>query len=387
MVAMSARRVAIVLSGLGLGGVQRTMLTLAGGLATRGFEVDVVVPNAEGPFRSAVPHEVRLVALDGRLARLPFLSRRKRRRTLASIPALAAYLRRERPAVALSASHYVNLALLAARPLGAPDLPVVISQRTHLSRAVENAGFPLRRRPLLRAWVARAYPQAQAIVAVSEGVADDLARVAALDRSRIQVLPNPLRLDEVRAGAEKPVPHRWLADPSIPVCVALGRLAPQKDFDTLLRAFARVRAQRPTRLLVLGEGRQRPALERQAGDLGVADDIELVGYVENPFAWLARADLFILSSSYEGLPGALIQALACGCPAVSTDCPSGPREILRDGALGPLVPVGDDRALAEAIVLRLDAPRGSEALRERAADFALERVVSRWQALLEDVLP
>ena len=345
------------------------------------------MPNAEGPFRSAVPGSVRLVALDGRLAALPFLRSRKRRRTLASIPALAGYLRRERPALALSASHYVNLSLLAARRMAAPQLPVVISQRTHLSRAVENAGFPLRRRPLLRAWVARAYPAAQGIVAVSEGVADDLARVAGLDRGRIAVLPNPLRLDEVEAGAQKPVPHPWLADASVPVCLGVGRLAPQKDFDTLLAAFALLRAERPARLLVLGEGRQREGLERRARELGIATDVELVGYVENPFAWLARADLFILSSSYEGLPGALIQALACGCPVVSTDCPSGPREILRDGALGPLVPVGDAPALARAMAARLDAPRAADALRERASDFGLDRVVTRWQALLEELLP
>ncbi len=378
-------RVAIVLSGLGLGGVQRTMLTLAGGLEARGVAVDLVVPRAEGPFRTAVPEGVRLVCLDARLARVPWVRARKRRRSLASTPALAAYLRRERPGVVLSASHYVNLQTLWARKLSGARLPVVVSQRTHLSRAIENAGFPLRRRPWLAALTRRTLPAADAIVAVSEGVAEDLARTAGLPRERIEVLPNPLRLDEVEAGSRKPAPHPWLVDPRVPVVVGLGRLAPQKDFATLLRSFAEVRRRRPARLLVLGEGRERARLEALAQEFGIAADVEFPGYVENPFAWLARARLFVLSSRYEGLPGALVQALACGCPVVSTDCPSGPREILEQGALGELVPVGDARALARAIEAALVAPVERGPLLRRALDFAAPRVVDRWLSVLARV--
>ncbi len=377
----------MVLSGLGLGGVQRTMLTLAGGLADRGETVDLVVPNGQGPFRAAVPDAVRLVELDSKLAALPWVSSRKRRRSLASSLALGAYLRRERPAVAISASHYVNLSLLLARDLARLDLPVIVSQRTHLSRALANAGFPFRQRPLLAAMVRHAYPKADRIAAVSEGVGDDLAAVGRMPRGRIHCLPNPLRLDEVRAGMEKPAPHPWLADDGPPVCLGLGRLAPQKDFMTLLRAFASVRARRPARLIVLGEGRERPRLEAEVARLGLAADVELPGYADNPFAWLAKAQLFILSSSYEGLPGALIQALACGCPSVSTDCDSGPREILQAGELGALVPVGNVEALAQAMAASLDQPVEPERLRARAADFGVDRVVDAWLDLIAGVRP
>ena len=159
-----------------------------------------------------------------------------------------------RPRAAFSASHYVNLSLLAARRLSRLELPVVISQRTHLSRAVRNAGFPFRRRPLLGGLVRVAYPSADAIVAVSAGVADDLAEVAGLARERIEVIPNPLRLDQVREGAAKPPPHPWLAPGEPPVCLAVGRLAAQKDFPTLLRAFARVRRNRKSASPGAGRG-------------------------------------------------------------------------------------------------------------------------------------
>ena len=137
--------------------------------------------------------------------------------------------------------------------------------------------------------------------------------------------------------------------------------------------------------MVLGEGRERPRLERLVAELGLSEDVALPGYVENPFAWLSRAQLFILSSRYEGLPGALVQALACGCPVVSTDCPSGPREILEDGKLGALVPVGDAAAMAAAIVAALNAPRDEAPLRRRALDFAREPVVDAWFAWLQSI--
>ncbi|MCP3984637.1 MAG: glycosyltransferase [bacterium] len=374
---------AIVLSGLGLGGVQRTMLTLAGGIADRGIAVDLVVPDARGPFRDRVPPGVRLVELDARISRLPWVRARKRRRTLASTLALARYLKRTRPRSVFSASHYVNLSLLAARRLSGQEFPVVVSQRTHLSRAVRNAGFPFRQRPLLAALVRALYPSANAIVAVSSGVADDLAEVAGIARDRIDVVANPLRLDHVAEGARKPLPHPWLAPGEPPLCLAVGRLAAQKDYRTLLHAFSRVRQKRRARLLVLGEGRERASLEALVRELRLGEDVELPGYVENPFAWMARARLFVLSSAYEGLPGVVVQALACGCPVVSTDCPSGPREILQDGKLGTLVPVGDPDALASAIDRALDAPFEPDALVRRAEDFALEPIVDTWLGLIE----
>jgi glycosyltransferase involved in cell wall biosynthesis len=157
----------------------------------------------------------------------------------------------------------------------------------------------------------------------------------------------------------------------------------QKDFPTLLKAFARVRAVREARLVILGEGKKRIELETLAQELGVAAEVDLPGWVDNPFAWMARAAVFVLSSAYEGLPGVLIQALACGCPVVSTDCPSGPAEILAGGTYGPLVPVGDDQALANAIFAVLSAPPDRDRLRARAAMFSMDRAVDQYLRHLE----
>ena len=380
---VTAPRVALLISGLGLGGVQRTMLTLAGGLADRGLAVDLLVPDERGPFRDQIPANVRLVNLSRWWLRLPVIRARKRRRALLMAPAIADYLRRQRPAALLSASHYVNLAAIWGRDLADTGTRLVISQRTQLSVAITNSRLPiLRRRPLLAWMTRRYYPRADAIVAVSDGVADDLAAVARLPRQRIVTVYNPTDLDHIAERAAEPAPHPWLTDGGAPVIVAVGRLAAQKDFATLLRAFARLRAQQPARLLILGEGRERPQLEALARELGIADAVAMPGYAENPFAALTRADLYVMSSRYEGLPGALIQALACGCRIVSTDCPSGPAEILDHGRYGRLVPVGDEKALAGAMQEALAAPHDAQRQRERAALFSVPRAVDAYLELL-----
>lgn len=376
-------RLALLISGLGLGGVQRTMLTLAGGLADRGLAVDLLVPDDRGPFRDQVPTNVRLVNLSRWWLRLPVIRARKRRRALLMAPAIADYLRRERPDALLSASHYVNLAALWGRSLAGTGTRLVISQRTQLSVAITNSKLPLlHRRPLL-AWLTRRYyPRADAIVAVSDGVADDLAIVAQLPRERIVTVYNPTDLAHIATRAAEPAPHPWLEDGGAPVIVAVGRLAAQKDFTTLLRAFALLKAARAARLLILGEGRLRPQLEALAHELGIAGAVALPGYAENPFAALARARLYVLSSRYEGLPGALIQALACGCPVVSADCPSGPAEILDHGRYGRLVPVGDATTLAGAMAAALDETPDPQRQKTRAEYFSVDRAVDNYLDLL-----
>ena len=380
--ARKAEHLALFISGLTPGGVERSMVTLARGLADRGHRVDLVVANSEGPFRSHVSSRVHLVDIDQWWMRLPWIRKRKRRRVLVSAPALARYLRRERPDVLLSASHYVNLAAIWGRWLAGTGTPLVISQRTQLSDAITNSGFPTGRRPLLQWMTRRFYGAADMILAVSDGVADDLARVAALPRERIRTIYNPVVTADLSTQAAEPVNHPWFASDAPPVILGVGRLAAQKDFVTLIRAFARVRRQRAVKLMILGEGRKRPELERLAASLGVEGDVALPGFVKNPFAYMARAAVFVLSSGYEGLPGVLIQAMACGCPVASTDCPSGPREILAEGVYGPLVPVGDDEALARAIHRALEEPLHRDRLKARAAEFSVDRAVDRYVDVL-----
>jgi glycosyltransferase involved in cell wall biosynthesis len=170
--------------------------------------------------------------------------------------------------------------------------------------------------------------------------------------------------------------------------LGVGRLVKQKDFPTLIRAFARVRAGRPVHLLLLGRaknGKKRRRLTDLIDSLGVTADVQLAGYVDNPLAYMKRAAVLVLSSAWEGLPGVLIEALACGCPIVSTDCPSGPSEILDGGKYGRLVPIGDDAAMAAAINATLDAPPARDALRARAEDFSADRAIDRYLAVLLSV--
>jgi glycosyltransferase involved in cell wall biosynthesis len=226
------------------------------------------------------------------------------------------------------------------------------------------------------------YPCADAIVAVSQGVADDLRRITRLPAERFRVIANPVITPDLAEQAREAVDHPWLTESSPPVILGIGRLTRQKDFPTLLRAFALVSEQFACRLMILGEGRDRDALERLARELGVAQRVALVGFRANPYAYLQRARLFVLSSAWEGSPNALTEALALGIPVVATDCPSGPREILDGGRLAPLVPVGDVPALADAIHQMLTSPADAAALRQAAAEYSMGHSSRRYLDVL-----
>jgi glycosyltransferase involved in cell wall biosynthesis len=187
---------------------------------------------------------------------------------------------------------------------------------------------------------------------------------------------------ELSVLAEAPMKDPWLAGGEPPVILGVGRLATQKDFSTLLHAFARVRSQRPARLLILGEGDKRFELEALAQNLGLARDVRLPGYADNPFAYMRRCSVFVLSSAYEGLPTVLIEAMACGAPVVSTDCPSGPAEILEGGRYGCLVPIGDPDAMASAILTILQDAPDTTRTRQRAEMFSIEASVDQYLNLL-----
>ncbi len=233
------------------------------------------------------------------------------------------------------------------------------------------------------------YEQADAIVTVSGGLADELAAYAGIERSRITTVFNPVVGPHLATRAREPVDHPWFAPDQPPVILGVGKIGPQKDFPNLIRAFARVRAVRPARLMILGPARSEEryadhvqTVKALPAQLGIADDVGFPGWVDNPFAYMARAHLFVLSSAWEGFGNVLVEALACGCPAVSTDCPSGPAEILDKGRFGPLVPVGDDQALAAAILDVLDAPPSRDRQRARAALFTVENAIDHYLKLM-----
>jgi glycosyltransferase involved in cell wall biosynthesis len=363
----------------GEGGEQRRMMTLARAFAARGHKVDLVVVRLHARPRHELSDSVRVVALDPWWTHLPLV--RTGRWALASIPALANYLRRERPALLLSSTHLVNVAAPWARSLARIRTALVLRIMTQLSLPNLNV------RARFRLWQARIfYPRADAIIANCNGVADDVARLTGLSREHITTIYDPVVTPDLQEKMRAALDHPWFAPGSPPVLLAVGRFTAQKDFPTLLRAFARLRRVRPARLVILGEGRERTRLEALVRELGVAADVALPGFVINPLPYMKRAAVLVLSSVYEGLPGVLIEAMACGCPVVSTDCPSGPAEILDRGAYGKLVAVGDDTALAEAILATLEAPPDRNRLRARAALFSEDDKIDQYLQVLQEAV-
>lgn len=348
------------------GGAQRVVAKLASGIAARGHEVDLVLAHPVGPFLAELHPDVRVVDLGVR-------------RLATAIVPLARYLRERRPAVVFSALDYVNVVTIAARAVSRVDVPLVVSEHNTLSQAVAHTSS--RRTRLMPRLIAWSYPRADAVVAVSKGVADDLLRMCDLAPESVHVLNNPIVGPEVAQMRAEPVQHPWLVERTTPVVVAVGRLKPQKDYSTLLEAFALVRRDRDARLVILGEGPLRDQLEEQVQRLGLADAVSLPGFCPNPYPAMATADVYVLSSRWEGSPTVLVEALSCGTPVVSTDCPSGPRETLDEGRYGLLVSVEDPEGLAAGIVRALDGAVPSPP-RESWEPFAQDAVVTAYLRFL-----
>lgn len=362
---MSAR-IAVFLPGLGSGGAERVMLNLSRGLVERGAAVDMLLVRAEGAFLPALDRRVRLVDL-------------RARRALTALPALIRYLRRQRPHTLLVSLPHLNLLAVLARALAAPQTRLILVEHSDVALASHHGVrrwerlFPLAMRLL--------YPQADRVVAVSHSVAAGLTALG-LEPEKVCVIYNPILSPEIAALAEAPLDHPWFVPGAPPVLLAVGRLTAPKDYPTLLRAFGRLRQHRALRLLILGEGELRQALGALAASLGVAADVEFAGFDPNPYRYMKRSAVLVLSSAWEGFGNVLVEALACGTQVVATDCPGGPAEILAEGRYGRLVPVGDAAALAGAIAAALDLPLPPDSLRARAGDFSVEAALERYWPLL-----
>jgi glycosyltransferase involved in cell wall biosynthesis len=232
--------------------------------------------------------------------------------------------------------------------------------------------------PRLAGWF---YPWADGIVAVSKAIADDLGCSTSIPRSKICVIYNPVVTPDLTSKSQEPVQQAWFEHGEPPVIVAVGRLTTQKAFDVLIRAFALLRQKRSARLLILGEGELRPYLEALVKELRLDQEVQLPGFVQNPYPYMCRASLFVQSSRWEGLPTVIIEALYLGAPILATDCPGGTREILADGRYGRLVPVDAPIDLAEAMECALDEPT-HRATKESWYPYESSFVVDRYLHLL-----
>ncbi|MCF7990189.1 MAG: glycosyltransferase [Thiohalocapsa sp.] len=371
----TSNRVAIFAATSGHSGVDRVVANLAAQFDEWAIPVDLLRIRGHGPD----------VALEG--------MRHARRIDLGAahvntaLPALVRYLRRERPAALLTDKDRVNRVAIIARMLAgagaAADMPATrLAVRLGTTVSVNLASRGALERRLQQASIRRLYPLADCIVVPSQGVADDLVSALGVEPALIRVAYSPIVSDRLRTLSLAAVDHPWLADGAPPVILGVGELGARKDFATLVRAFALLRARRPCRLLILGRGRQRERLLALAAESGVAGDVELAGFHDNPYAFMARAALFVLSSRWEGFGIVLAEALACGTPVVSTDCPSGPAEILDGSRHQRLVPVGDSDALAAAMADALSVRPDREALRRGAERFSTEASARAYLAAL-----
>jgi glycosyltransferase involved in cell wall biosynthesis len=356
-------KIAIFLPSLGGGGAERVAITLASGFMDRGFEFDFVLVKKTGENLRLVPHGAQVIDL-------------RASRTLTALPKLIKYLREEKPDALIAGLDHVNLITLWAKILSRSQSKLLIGNHTHLTSSIRNS--PKLQEKIYPLLLHLFYMHADAIMSVSDGSADDLAKVAGIPRSKIQTINNPLPISDIVRMSTDPLDHPWFATGQPPVILAVGRLSIEKDYPTLLKAFAALRKHRVARLIILGTGKEQSDLMALAEKLGIRDDLEMPGFCENPYAYMSRSRVFVLSSKWEGLGTVLIEALICGTQVVSTDCPSGPAEILSNGKYGRLVPVGDHASLAAAVDEAIAQPFPAERLRERASMFTVDRAVDKY---------
>jgi len=331
----SPPHLAIFLRYLGGGGAETILLNLAQSFSQQNCKVDLVLGKAWGRHCQKVPSTINIVDLGAS----GFFS------TLIS---LIRYLRKEQPTGLLSALHYANEIAICAKHLAKVSTPVVVTEHNTLSQALQHEASY--KKYLLPLSIRYLYPWADAVVTVSQGVAQDLAQTTGLPAQNIKTIYNPVVTPELKEKAKVPLDHPWFAPGEPPVILGVGKLEAQKDFPTLIHAFAKVRKMQPARLMILGWGSERSQLEALIKELHLENDVALTGYIDNPYPYIANAQVFVLSSAWEGLPTVLIEAMALGTPIISTNCKSGPAEILDHGKYGFLMPVGDRSAIAKAIL-------------------------------------
>jgi glycosyltransferase involved in cell wall biosynthesis len=361
---MSARpRLAVFFATSGHSGVDRGLSHLIPGLLQRNIAVDLLTIQGHGPNLQLDSPHFRQIPL-------------KTSHVYSALPGLVRYLRRERPSAIFTGKDRVNRTAAVAHLLAGGECHLLLRMGTHLGTSLAHRGLGERIATTLS--LRLLYRRASKVIASSEGVAVDLRQRARLPSERVAAVPFPAIPAELLTEARARPAHPWFHDQGPPIVLGVGELSSRKGFDLLLHAFARLRQQRPVRLMILGEGEQRRSLEQLVEKLGIAENTALPGFVADVYGFMAHADAFALPSRWEGLGLALIEALALGTPATATDCPSGPAEILQDGAVGPLVPVDDVERLTAALGQLLDDPPDTVTLRAAAERYEIQRCCDRF---------
>ncbi|CAM4411274.1 glycosyltransferase [Paenibacillus tarimensis] len=368
------KKIVFITPSLRGGGAERVVVHLLRHMNRDNIKLGLIALKLEGPYVSHLPDDAEIVDLGTRRVRH-------------SIGKLIKELNRMQPDVVVSTLGHLNVALLALRPFLKNKPKIVLREANAPSFAMRKGKGGVK---LYRTLYRMFYPKADRVIALSRGMADDLLSFSRMPKDKISIIHNPVVTEEIKRQADEPLDHPWLrekgAGRELPVCISVGRLVEQKNYDMLLRSFAKAVRQTPARLIILGEGPKREHLTALIKELGLEDKVELAGFTGNPYAYMARADLFVMSSSFEGMPNVLLEALAVGLPAVATDCIGVP-DVLDDGRYGTMIPVGAEDALAEAIVNALQQQTADigDRQRERAKQFHIEKIAGEYRQLLTSV--
>jgi len=356
--------IAVFTPSFGSGGAEKMTINLCRGFSEANMRVDLLTKNSNIPFKKLLNKHIRIIEF------------KKNKDLLAQ---LINYLKISKPKVLLSTKGGDKEAI-EAKYKGKSDVKVVLRHGTTFSKRDEGKFFL--KRIILHHKLKKIFPKADLIVAVSKGVAEDIIKITKIPEQKVKVLPNPTVVPEMFEMAKENIDHPWFVEKKYPIILGAGGFRKSKDFPTLIKAFKLVRSKIPAKLVILGDGRQRKKIESLVYELDLTKDVWLPGFKENPYSFMKQADIFVLSSIWEGSPNVLIEAMALGTPVVSTDCPSGPREILEDGKYGKLVPMQCPIQMATGILQYLKNPPERKFIKKSIKRFELKNSIEAYLKVL-----
>lgn len=361
-------RIAFYLPSLRGGGAERTTLNLANGFARRGYKVDLILVKAEGEYLSDVNKNINLINLNAS-------------RTLKSLLKLIKYLRLNRPQTIISALHHANIICFLAVKISGVNTKVILTARNIFSSSTASENKI--RLNFFKTFMRFCYSHADHVVGISKEVIKDLKSILNISGDHFKVIYNPVIDNSIDSKLNEDFHHPWYLHGEPPVILAVGRLEPIKDYNTLIYAFHKVKKEiKGVRLLILGEGSQRKELENLINKLNLTDSIQMPGFVKNPYIYMKKSALLVHSAIAEGFCNVIVEAMYCGTSVVATNGPGGPKEILENGKYGFLVPVGNTNAMARAIIQTLNKKNESKILKERSKEFTVDRILDQYESFI-----